>query len=169
MSPQKQYQFHPKELKLKVRKSPLFTRFLMFFFALVSFLLPLMGFLSNILNGKDFHFGFLIGLFVMGLIGFYLLRMALWNTYGNEIILFDENKIRYTADYGWFKDKVKEITYHNPIEYSIVPIGYEEDNQGVLHLKSDDFEINCVTKIPIPELDQLVTKLIEINPSHFSS
>src|SRR5690606_8611027 len=117
------------------------------------------GFIANIINGGELKFFNLVFLFIFGLIAFYMLRVSLWNTYGSEVIQFDNNKLTYVADYHWFKDKVKEFTFEN-IEYDIKQVGYEEDNKGVLVIKFDDDKVlETVTKIPIPDLESLISTL----------
>lgn len=92
-----------------------------------------------------------------------MLRVSLWNTYGFELIQFDNNKFSYVADYHWFKDKVKKFTFEN-INYDIKPVGYEEDNTGVLVIKFDDDKVlETVTKVSISDLASLIIRLTYIN------
>ncbi|MEG1313911.1 MAG: hypothetical protein RSD40_06305 [Bacilli bacterium] len=131
----------------------------MYLITFLSIALPLGGFIANIINGGELKFFNLVFLFIFGLIAFYMLRVSLWNTYGSEFIQFDNNKLTYVADYHWFKDKVKEFTFEN-IEYDIKQVGYEEDNKGVLVIKFDDDKVlETVTKIPIPDLESLISTL----------
>ncbi len=94
--------------------------------------------------------------------GFYLLRIALWNTYGKEEITFNGSNIEYFADYGWFKDSIKpkEIV---PLVYSIRQIGYEEDKKGALVIGKADRAIECVTKMKSIEIEELIGRLKSIN------
>lgn len=91
--------------------------------------------------------------------GFYLLRIALWNTYGKEIITFNNDIIDYIADYGWFKDSKKQIAVKERLDYGIMPIGYEEDHEGTLIISLEELNIVCVTKMPISEIEKLIEKL----------
>ncbi len=154
-----QYDFQNNLLKLKTKKSPLIPRALMFFFSFVSFILPLLSLILTISTGGKFHIGFLISIGLFGLIGFYLLRVALWNTYGSEEIHFSNNNVTYEANYGWFKDakKTKEI---HPLVFSIKSVGYEDEKKGVLIIGENESMIECVTKIPIDELEGLVAYLV---------
>lgn len=154
----KQYQLNNNELILKVKKSPFLVRFIMFIFSFVFFLAPLSGMIFSILLGKGFHFGFFIGIGIFGLLGFYMLRISLWNTYGFEKIIFNKKHVTYLANYKWFKDseKTKEI---EPLLFSITSIGYEEDNEGVLKIGFDNSSIECATKMPIPEIKKLIEEL----------
>jgi len=154
-----QIDFKQNHLILRVKKSPLLGRVLLYLITFLSIALPLGGFIANIINGGELKFFNLVFLFIFGLIAFYMLRVSLWNTYGSEVIQFDNNKLTYVADYHWFKDKVKEFTFEN-IEYDIKQVGYEEDNKGVLVIKFDDDKVlETVTKIPIPDLESLISTL----------
>lgn len=157
----KQYQLNGNILTLNVKKAPLFVRSVMFLFAFLFFLMPLMGIIIYMARGYGFHIGFLFMLFFFGILGFYMLRMALWNTYGNEIITLNKNQINHTADYGWFKDSKKPKEIKTPIVYSIRKIGYEDDCTGGLVIGLEEPNIVCVTKMPVKELQELIAKLNE--------
>ncbi|MCA1763114.1 MAG: SoxR reducing system RseC family protein [Flavobacteriales bacterium] len=86
----KQFHLNGRELTLTVKRAPLFIRGMLFLFAFLSFIMPLVGMILYMAFGYGFHFGFLIGLFIFGLLGFYLLRVALWNTLGIEILVFSK-------------------------------------------------------------------------------
>ncbi|MDR7372823.1 hypothetical protein [Flavobacterium aquidurense] len=131
------------------------VRIVMFFFAFAFFVFPVMGTIIGVLTGNGLHFGYFIGIGVFSLMGFYLLRLSLWNTYGEETIEVLENKIIYEASYGWFKDGKKEIPITVPF-YSFKPMGYEEDNEGVLVIFSDESQIESVVKMPMTELEELL-------------
>ena len=154
----KQYEIKGNELVMRVKKAPFFVRSTMFFLTSLFFLLPLTGMILSLAMGNRMHIGYLIGVFIFGLLGFYMLRMSLWNTYGKEIITFNHKSLIYLADYGWFKDGKKQKEINTPTEYSIRKIGYEDYNEGGLVIGSDD-PIICVTKIPINELEELIIKL----------
>jgi len=58
---------------------------------------------------------------------------------------------------------VKEFTYEK-ISYDIKPVGYEEDNKGVLVIKFDDDKVlETVTKTSISDLESLISSLIKVN------
>jgi hypothetical protein len=157
-----QYELNKNQLELRVKKAPLFVRAVMFFFTILFFLLPLTGMILGLAMGKDMHFGYILGIFVFGILGFYMLRISLWNTYGKEIITFENNNITYIADYGWFKDGKKQYEYTQPLVYSLRQIGFEEDNNGGLVIELEE-PITCVTKMPIAELQDLIDKLNDVD------
>ncbi|WP_353119984.1 hypothetical protein [Myroides odoratus] len=69
---------------LKVKKSPLFARVVLYILTFLSAALPIGGFVVNIVNGGAFKFFNLIALLLGGLFFFLLLRISLWNTCGKR-------------------------------------------------------------------------------------
>lgn len=155
----KQYELDGKTLKLKVKKSPLFVRGTMFLFAFLFFIMPLTGMLLYMASGNGFHIGFAIGMFFFGLLGFYLLRIALWHTFGSEVLTFSKKNIEYVANYGWFKDGMKQIEIQPPMVYSIEQMGYIDENKGGLIIGEGETQIACVTKMPKEQLEELIDRL----------
>lgn len=155
-----QYELNNNLLVIKVKKAPFFVRTVMFFFSFLFFILPLTGMILGLSMGKGMHVGYLIGLLFFGILGFYMLRISLWNTFGQEIIKFEKDKITYVADYGWFKDGVKQKEKTESQCYSFLNVGYEEDKLGCLVIGEND-PIICVAKISIVELEELIIKLNE--------
>nr|WP_299202434.1 hypothetical protein [uncultured Brumimicrobium sp.] len=156
----KQYQIEGNKLILKVKKSPLFIRIIFFTVAILFFIMPLAGMLMYISLGNGFHIGFLMGVFFFGIMGFYILRMALWNTYGKETITFNKDQIKYIADYGWFKDGSTSVKTPDSIDYSIRNIGYEDEHKGALIIGGGERPIFCVTKMKNEEINELIEVLL---------
>jgi hypothetical protein len=154
----KQYHFENNQLTLYVKTSPLLVRVFMFMFSFLFFILPIAGMIGYASSGKGIHFGFFAGIFIFSLLGFYLLRLALWNTYGKEELKFSNKTVTYYADYGWFKDAMKTVDLDS-LSFSIQSVGYEEDKKGVLIIGEDENTVECVTKMPISELKKLITEL----------
>ncbi|MBB4802413.1 hypothetical protein HNP37_002486 [Flavobacterium nitrogenifigens] len=152
------YNLSNNTLTLKVKKSPIFVRAILFFIAFSLFILPIGGAISSIVFGFGFQVGHFIGIGVFSLIGFYTLRVALWNTYGEENIQFFENKIIYEANYRWFKDGKKEALISNPNFYA-TQAGYEEDNEGVLIIASNEAKIESVVKMKMFQMEELIKVL----------
>ncbi|MBW1655114.1 hypothetical protein [Flavobacterium quisquiliarum] len=158
----KQYHYKNNILNLKVKKSPFLVRLVMFLLSFSFFVFPIFGAIFSVVLGFGLHIGFFIGIGIFSLLGFYLLRMSLWNTYGEETISFFDDRIIYEANYGWFKDGKKETVISNPNFYA-VPAGYEEDNVGVLIIASDDIQVESVVKMPILQLEELIKTLTNSN------
>lgn len=150
-----QYNFKNNILNLKVKRSPLAVRIVMFFFAFAFFVFPVVGAIVGMLMGSGLQFGYFIGIGLFSLMGFYLLRVSLWNTYGEENIEILANKVVYEANYGWFKDGKKELVISAPT-YSFKSVGYEEDNEGVLVISSENAQIESVVKMSIHEIEALL-------------
>lgn len=160
-----QIDFKQNQLILRVKRSPLLGRLLLYLITFLSIALPLGGFIVNMISNVGLSFFHILFLFIFGLIAFYMLRVSLWNTYGFELIQFGNKKLTYVADYHWFKDKVKEFDFEN-IDYSIKQVGYEEDNKGVLVIRFDnDKVLETVTEVPISDLESLIIRLNNINKS----
>ncbi|MFD1602286.1 hypothetical protein ACFSJW_18600 [Flavobacterium artemisiae] len=153
-----QYSLEKNLLTLSVRKSPFIIRLILWTLAFSFFIFPISSMIASIASGNGFHFGFLIGIGIFSLIGFFMLRVSLWNTYGQETILFTNEEIIYEADYKWFKDAKKNITRNN-ISYSAKASGYEEDNEGILVIQNETQTIECVVKMPQLEVEQLAVFL----------
>lgn len=151
-----QYSFENNQLKLKVTARPFLMRVVLYIITFLCFTLPLLGIILNVIEGNGINFGGIIGFGIFCLIGFYLLRISLWNTYGEEIIQFNKNKIIYVADYKWFRDGEKTIE-KNEVIYSIKSIGYEVENNGILVISNGKSEIESVVKIPKDQLEKLLT------------
>lgn len=150
-----QFSFDNKQLKLKVVKSPFMVRATLYAIAFLCFMLPLFGIVLNAIEGNGIKFWGVLVLGIFSLVGFYMLRISLWNHYGEEIIQFDSNQITYIADYRWFKDGKKSIE-KNEIVYSIKSVGYEEENNGILVISNGNLVIESVVKIPSQNLEKLI-------------
>ena len=158
----KQFVIEDNKLTLLIKKSPFLVRLIFFPISFLFFILPIGGMVAYLVSGNEFHIGFLFGIFISSLLGIYMLRITLWNTFGKEVIIFNNSKVTYTADYGWFKDSLKSKVI-NSISFSILNVGYEEDNTGVLFIGDKESNIESVAKLPINELEDLIKELKIIN------
>lgn len=156
-----QYELNNRSLIISSPKSAAIPRFLMFFFAFLSFLAPILALIATAASGSGLHAGNFISIIIFGLIGFYLLRVALWNTYGKESLHFSAESVSYEADYGWFKDKVKELPTSD-LTFSFLAVGDEEEHKGVLVMTSDDQTVKCASKMPIDEIETLITEVKQL-------
>lgn len=150
-----QFNFKNNILNLKVKKSPLAIRIIMFFLSFTFFIFPVVGTIIGLANRHGLNIGYFFVIGIFALLGFYLLRISLWNTYGEETIQILENKIIYEANYGWFKDGKKEIAISDP-KYSFKSVGYEEDNECALVISSENSQIESVVKMPAEEMETLL-------------
>lgn len=155
----KRYTFNNNILELYVKKSPLIGRGFLLFLAFVMVALPLLGMVLNFIDGNAFHFGYLIGLGLFSLVGFYFVRLFLWNTYGKEVIEIGDSTVSYYVDYHYFKGNQQVIRYEG-LSYSIVPIGFEEEQIGNLLITASEKDyIESGVNMDITELVVLVGEL----------
>tara|TARA_R110000823_G_scaffold81814_2_gene185910 strand:- start:152 stop:601 length:450 start_codon:yes stop_codon:yes gene_type:complete len=144
---------------LYVKKSPPIGRGFLLFLAFVMVALPILGMILNFIDGAAFHFGYLIGLGLFSLVGFYFVRLFLWNTYGKEVIEISDSTISYYVDYRYFKGNQQVIRYEG-LSYSIVPIGFEEEQIGNLVISASEQDyIESGVNMKIAELVVLVAEL----------
>ncbi|WP_413511857.1 hypothetical protein [Myroides odoratus] len=154
-----QIEFNDTTLVLKVKKSNLFVRTILYVITFLAAALPLGGFVVNFVNEGAFKFFNLIFLLLFGLVFFYMLRISLWNTCGKEVIKIMDKKLQYTADYHWFKNRVKEFSFKE-IQFTLRQVGYEEDNKGVLVINFDnEATLETVTKLDLVQLNTLISQL----------
>lgn len=162
------YNFHSNILNLKVKKSTLFVRFILFTLSFCFFVFPFLGLIFGVVLGSGLQIGNFIAIGIFYLMGFYLLRLSLWNTYGEENIQFFENSITYEASYGWFKDAKKEFLISFP-KYSFKSVGYEEDNEVVLLISSEECYLESVVKMPSADVEALIIVLEQRTADHPNS
>ncbi len=152
----KQYEIEGNTLTLRVKKGPIIIRSVLFLIAFLFFVAPLISIAVAASNKSGLKLGHILGPILFGLMGFYLLRLALWNTYGKEIITFDNSSLNYIADYGWFKDGRKHKPLDDEIEFTIQKVGYEEDYKGKLLINFSKDQLQCVTVMSVYELEMLI-------------
>ncbi|MGB0915255.1 MAG: hypothetical protein ACPGVI_04240 [Crocinitomicaceae bacterium] len=158
-STSKQYSIEGNELTISVKKAPILGRVLLYFITALTSLGPIAGIISSLASGSGFHISMFFGLVISGLIAFFLLRSSLWNTFGKETIIFNKNELIYSADYGWFKDKIKSLPITTELHFEVNPVGYEEDNKGTLIIFNSEDGFVCTAKVDVDELNRLIEEL----------
>jgi hypothetical protein len=153
----KQISFDTKKLTLKV-KTYLAVKILFWFMTIVMFFGPLIGVILSLADGNGFHVKYLFGLAFSYAIAYYVLKYALWNTWGKEIFEFNKNQIVYTIDYKLFKQK-REFEKTEIVSFGYAPFGYVEDNKGRLYIRLKGESIDSAVTIPIPDLQPLISVL----------
>jgi hypothetical protein len=121
------------------------------------FIAPTLGFFIGFLNGSA-SIGSIFGIGFLGLIGFFLLRFSLWNTYGKEVIRISDGKLEYYGDFKYFQFNKKNHEINGVLYFQSCAVGYEEDHIEVLNIRcgSGDWNINCSTKIPEHDMQRLL-------------
>jgi len=154
----RQFRLDGNKLVLIVKKSPLIIRLGLFLFAFLSFGLPVSGVVYSVINGSEPRLTMVFGIIVFGLMGFYLLRHALWNSYGKEELEFSDKTIVYRACYGWFTDSEKRLEYDD-LSFSMRVLGYEESGEGALTINYGDQVHHCVTRMRNSDIERLINAL----------
>lgn len=157
-----QYFIHNYTLSLTVKKSHFILRFLLYFMSGLILLGPIVGFIISIKSGEPFHFKFLLGMAMSSIIGFYILRFALWNSFGKEIIEFTPESISYTTDYKIYRDK-KNHKREGNLTFSYKPIGYMKDQMGSLTVNNGTETIESIVKMPSIDINTLIKELNTTN------
>jgi len=157
-----QYSIEKNNITLNVKKPHFLLRFLLYFMSCIVLLGPVVGFIISVGSGQPFHIKYLFGLVASSLIGFYILRFSLWNSFGKEIIELGEESILYTTDYKLYRDN-KTHKREGKLNFSCIPIGYIEDQMGCLTLHVGEVVIQSVIKMPITDINILIKELTTIN------
>ncbi len=152
------FEWKGKVLCLRITRAPLLVLAVYYVFAFLSMALPILGIILTINAGEQLHFGHGIGLVIFGLLSFFLLRNALWNTRGVEEIEWEEDAIIYVANYGWWKDGRRTIALKG-LNITKKIAGYLEDNHWVLVLGNGDIVVESVVKLPLFTIENLILEL----------
>ena len=157
-----QYSIDNNKLSLRVKKPHFLLRFLLYFMSCVILLGPIIGFIISIKAGQPFHFKFLFGMAISSIIGVYILRFALWNSFGKEIIELNPESITYTSDYRIYRDNTNHKR-DGKVTFSYRPIGYIEDQMGCLTIHNGTEVIKSVVKMSIIDIKSLIKELNTTN------
>jgi hypothetical protein len=151
-----QYTFHENKLELRVKKAPLLLRCFLAILTLLS-LIVAFTYLYRLFGGyeKVTAISLIINL-ALFYAAIFFLRTTLWNSFGQELLTFSDNEIKYIADYKLFKDGAIEIENCQDLQVFINSEGKEKDKFGTITLKTMDQEINCVTKMTIENCNEIV-------------
>lgn len=143
--------FHPK-------RAPYILLGFFYFITAVMLFGPTIGFFTAMTSGYQVSLKAIFGIAAFAFLGFYMLRVALWNTYGKEIIQIGETTIEYHGDYKYFVFNRKSYAIDGTLYFTPRRIGYEEDNLQALTIKtgSGNWTIDCSTKVPSDEIEMLL-------------
>ncbi|PWD97476.1 hypothetical protein [Marinilabilia rubra] len=139
------------EYTIGTKKAPIFIRIFLILIMSILILIPITVIALTYGNGP--HIGILVSFIICWGVGFYLLKIVLWNTIGQEILTVNREKISYIADFGFFKDGRKEIEIDN-LETEII---YTDHNKqfGRLILKNKSTYIETVLQAKIMKLEEI--------------
>jgi hypothetical protein len=151
---QNQIKIHGSQLTICAKKAPLFIRIVLTLILSILIFIPL-AVTFFVLNNEDVpRIGIAFSFILCWGIGFYLLRVTLWNSIGREILTLDPEKISYIADYRLFKDGRQEIK----TKFLKTEIIYEDEPNkpfGRLRLSNESTSIETVLQTTITELEEI--------------
>lgn len=101
---------------ISARKGPLGIRLFLWLILIINLLAPIIGAVFFLSQGDGPHLGIFLAIGLTWLIGFYLLRIIMWNTAGKELISLGANQITYVADYKWFKGGENQFEINEELE-----------------------------------------------------
>lgn len=84
--------------------------------SLLSILIPVVMLIHLIQSSEGLPFGFIISCIVFILVFGYLIKLYLWNKYGQEVFTINKNEFTLYYNYGYFKDY--QCRYH----YNVINI-----------------------------------------------
>ncbi len=142
---------------IKSSKSPLAIRITLIVILLICILIPIVATISIMSERKGLHIGIFIAFLFFWGIGFYMLRLILWNTFGREIITLEKDTLTYEADFRYFRDG-KNLISTKKLEVAAIPID-DEKNLGILLFTSCDQQLASVLKVPIQRLTEIATEI----------
>ena len=148
------------EVILETVKAPFSIRLFLGIFMVIGFLTPVAVFILNLYKDLDFGFSFVTTVIIGLLVGFYLLRLILWNTYGKEYLTLYSDKIEYQCDYKYFKGGMKTL---NGRQITAEPKWDPRVSGGKLKIASENGSID--TSIHMPE--EKLIKLAETINNHY--
>lgn len=91
------------------------------FLAILTFIIPvLVLFLLLIPGGFGISFSYFVILAIFWVLGFYLIRLVLWNKYGKEVFIAAKGRFIHYNDYKYFKDNYKEIELSKNTRWEIL-------------------------------------------------
>lgn len=155
---QNQIEINGSQLTISTKKAPLFIRIVLTLILFILTLIPLAVTFFVLTYGDGPHIGIAFSYLLCWGVGFYLLRVTLWNSVGREILTLDPEKISYIADYRLFKYGRQEI----PIKDLETEIIYEDEPNkpiGRLRLKSTTSSIETAIQATIAELEELKNEI----------
>jgi hypothetical protein len=136
------------------KKAPLLLRLVLIFILIICAIIPIATSIFIIENEIESKFGLVFSFILFWGIGYYLIRLILWNTYGQEILTLSNNRISYLADYKYFKDGKQEIEISNLI-CEIIYVNQTDKKTGRLRLKNNAEIIETVLQSNINEIEQI--------------
>ena len=142
---------------LRGNRTKKFSLIILILLLIFSIIVPIIGTILLTIN-NNFQIGLIFSFVIFWGIGFYWLKLLLWNLYGKEILTLYIDKLCYTADYKLFKGEQKIISNDN------LKINIQEykDGMGTLHIENDSNVIETVLKTDLLILKDICNSINSI-------
>lgn len=117
-------------------------------------------------DGGGIHLSYFIGLGILGFLGWRFIRLWYWNKNGKEVFTIENNKLKYIADYGRFKDGAQEIELNSDLICSLVQSRGDTNSYISFRKeewKANDKSIDSVIKLNISSDKEVLNLLTELN------
>lgn len=146
-------------LTMKNGKTPVVVRVITFTLALLFFLMPIAALVKAFMEQQAPTFYLFAFVMVLALMGYYMFRISLWNTYGVDLIDFRGDRITYTTHYGWFSEEMDTLPVKGAVFFTFDTSRSKDNSTGSLCISSAEQSIQCTVQIPLNELELLLKKL----------
>ena len=130
-------------------KAPFSIRLFLGIFMLVGFLTPVISLVVSFYKDLEIGFSFITTVIIGLLVGFYLLRLILWNTYGKEILMVSADRIDYHCDYRYFRGNKKSLQ-DRPFRFSTAYT--RDEHYGKIKVENDSDAFTTQVEIPQKKL-----------------
>ncbi len=139
-------------------RAPVFILFCLGVILFMLIIMPIAAAIFILTYGDGPHIGIAFSFILCWGVGFYVLRITLWNSVGREILTLDPEHITYIADYRLFKDGRKEISTRT----LVTEIIYEDESSeqlGRLRLRNNSTSIDTVLQATITDLEEFKSEI----------
>lgn len=146
------------QILIRARKGPRGIRIVLWSILVINLVAPILGAILYLSQGDGPHAGIFISIGLTWLIGYLLLRIILWNSYGKEIINLMENEMSYTVDYKWFIGDVKTIIINSEVDVMTNAWEAKEGYERV-YIQANEYSISSVLDIDKEDFNLIREKI----------
>jgi len=144
-------------------KASRFGLIFILFCSIIIIFVPIVVFFVILSTGSGITFGFIITCILASIVSFYLFRLFLWNKYGKETYIIENDKFISFYDYKVFKDNNILIQYNSLKVFIIInnilmnvssmkeTVDFEE-KESIICFEIDGKIIRSIGKIPIDSI-----------------
>lgn len=134
---------------VRTENSPFLVNFVIGFLAVIA-LLPLASMIMMVVMGNPPKFGLFIAVAIFWFLSFRMARQFLWNRYGNEVLIFEKDRLTYFADFKYFQDS-HQVLSTNEVNITVKEIQEWDENMGKLVFTSPTGEIELAVNVPVED------------------